>query len=73
MAKRTARARAKAPSVPVLKGLNLLERVAEHDAKLDRLLRLSELAKRRLRFWRTVGVIGMGLAFLFGLALWRVL
>ncbi len=73
MAKRTARARAKAPSVPVLEGLNLLERVAEHDAKLDRLLRLSELAKRRLRFWRTVGVIGVGLSLVLGLALLQAL
>ncbi len=68
-----ARARAKAPSVLVLEWLNLLERVAEHDARLDRILKLGELAKRRLRFWRTVGVVGVGLSLVLGLALWRAL
>ncbi len=77
MAKRAApmRARAaRAKAAPlVLEGLNLLERVAEHDARLDRILKLGELARKRLRFWRTTAILGVSLSLVLGLALWRAL
>lgn len=59
--------------VPVLEALGALEKLAQADARLDRLERLGELAKRRLRFWRSFAVIAAGAALVLGFALWQSL
>ncbi len=60
-------------SVPTLELLDALGKIEQHDRRLDRLFRLSEAARRRLNCWRRLAVVSWGLAFLFGLALWRAL
>jgi predicted ATP-grasp superfamily ATP-dependent carboligase len=52
--------------------LDALSSVQAHDAKLDQLETLSKLARARLRFWRSFGVISAGAALILGAALWNL-
>ena len=56
-----------------LGALEVLGKLAEHDAKLDRLYKLGELAKRRLAFWRGFALVSAGATIVLGVALWRTL
>lgn len=61
----------KGTGLSALGALEALSKLAEHDAKLDRLSKLGELAKRRLAFWRGLALISAGATIVLGVALWQ--